>query len=102
MLVYRIKSPQASAEIGFLDKKAILDRALDKSWFAVGDHVKFKKPKRGVIKGVITHIEKDWNLVTWTNGGQCPNNISIQIEEGRGFAKGLIAKTNAKKIIHLE
>lgn len=49
-------------------------------WFAVGDRVKFKKPKRNPWYGTIVDIERDWTKVTWTQGGLCPNFITLQIE----------------------
>ncbi len=104
MLTYQIRSPKAARngnDLPFLDKKAILDRHLDKSWFSVGDRVKFKRPKRSPTKGTITHIEKDWSQVTWTNGGLVPNNISILVDATKGIKPNTTVKTSVKKIIHL-
>lgn len=47
--------------------------------FKVGDSVRFKKPRKNPIRGVIEHIEEDLSKVTWSNGGTVPNYISIRV-----------------------
>lgn len=101
MLTYRIglpketpNPPTSEDDKTFLSKSAILDRALSKMWFAVGDRVKFKKPKRNPWYGTIVDIERDWTKVTWTQGGLCPNFITLQMEKGPNEK----VKTTAKKL----
>lgn len=112
MLTYQIKSTLAQHRrvIGkkceeFLSKEAILKRNLEKTWLAVGDIVRFKKPRRNPVMGVIVHIEDDHDRVTFSNGGTQAMNISVKVDKFQAVDGGLvkygeqIVKTNVKKLV---
>lgn len=96
MLTYQIHHAKGLAKSSYKTKQTILEAALRRSFFKVGDRVKFKKPKRSPIYGTITHIEEAWDLVTWTNGGIHPCNITVLVEDG---VKSFNAKTSAKRLV---
>ena len=104
MLIYQIKGPKVQHEPptgpeAFVSKQAILERQLEKSFFKVGDWVKFKKPKKNPIYGTIIHIEDDHEKVTWTRGGLVPNNITIECEMGSKATREPRLKTCAKRLL---
>ena len=49
--------------------------------FHVGDTVRFKKPKKNPVRGVVFFIEEDINKVRWSNQGSVPNYIHVSVTE---------------------
>ncbi len=83
MLVYRIqKSSAAPSKLGdFLTKEELLKRNITKTWFVVGDKVKFKKPRRNPTYGTITRIEENPALVRWSRSDMVPLNITVAVDK---------------------
>ena len=95
LLTYKIQSLLEQHREPFLSREEILARQLEKNLFKVGDKVKFKKPRRNPVYGVIKSIGTDWKQVNWRNGGLIPNNIEVQTS-----ANDVCMVTNMKRIIY--
>jgi hypothetical protein len=69
----------------------------------VGDKVRFKKPKKHKIYGVITQIDENIDDVTWTQNGMVPNYIHVEIAQSnkRGEIKKQLLKTHEGKIMYI-
>lgn len=89
----------------FHSREATLKRNIEKTWFKVGDRVRFKKQKKGAIYATIVEIIEDPDKVSWSHGGLCPMNIVIDVEKkdrANGVAYGTERmKTNVKKLVYV-
>ena len=118
MLTYQIKNliaphsntfvligPPKKEEVAdiYLSRKAIMDRQISNSIFKVGDHVKFKKPKRNPIYGVIQHIEDNPNKCEWKMTS--PQNIAVSVplvDPHSNIEYGSqIINTNMRRILYI-
>lgn len=95
-MIYKIQSLAEQHRESFLSKEEILARQLEKTTFLVGDRVKFKKPRRNPVYGVIKSIGTDWKQINWRSGGLTPNNIEVQTS-----ANGVCMVTNMKRLIYV-
>lgn len=110
MLTYHvasIKAPRKGAPVSvtmdYMSREEVLQRNLDKTWFKIGDRVKFKKPRRPGIYGTVVDIITDINQVTWSKGHLIPMNIVVEVDKidkanGTIFGKDRV-KTNIKKLV---
>ena len=107
MLTYKILKPKVRRKIGVAgvksfndkEKEIVLRANLDKNYFNVGDKVKFKKPRRNPLTGVIVAIQDKLSEVTWVNGGTTPMNIVVEVTRNSGMTERV--KTNVKKLLYL-
>ena len=107
MLTYKILKPKVRRKIGVArvksfndkEKEIVLRANLDKNYFNVGDKVKFKKPRRNPLTGVIVAIQDKLSEVTWVNGGTTPMNIVVEVARNSGMTERV--KTNVKKLLYL-
>ena len=90
MLTYAIfKSKESNGE--FLSREQVLDRNLARTFFKVGDVVRFKKPRKPVVSGTIVDIQEKVGEITWGHGGLVPMNIIVEVN-------GTRVKTNVKRL----
>ena len=94
MFTYRIKHRSSPTAESSTHKEVILRNALARCQFVIGDHVRFKA-KRGHY-GVIVDIESHMDKITWTHGGLCPANITVDLDKGNGDI--MRVKTSYKKL----
>lgn len=107
LLTYKILKPKARHKIGVAgvksfneeEKKLVLRANLIKNFFNVGDKVKFKKPRRNPLTGVVVAIQSEMSEVTWVNGGTTPMNIVVEVARNSGTTERV--KTNVKKLLYL-
>lgn len=64
-----------------MDKQMILNRHLNKSFFTIGDRVRFKKPKRNPRYGTLVHCEEDAGKCEWRNNGTVPLFLTIDVDK---------------------
>jgi len=107
LLTYKIQKPKAPRKLGQVsDKQTVLSSYLAKCPFMVGDKVKFKKPRRNPVTGIVLHIENEPENVTWSHGGFVPMFIVLsvdKIDKATGLVYGYDrVKTTTRKITLLE
>jgi len=111
LLTYRISKFKVPRKVGAPvksfnseDKEKLLHANLNKTFFRVGDTVKFKKPRRNPLVGVVVGIQTKVDEVTWVNGGTSPMNIIVEVVKGSNGAtpKTERVKTNVKKLLFVE
>jgi hypothetical protein len=111
LLTYRISKSKAPRRVGqavktfnYEDKEKLLHSNLNKTFFRVGDIVRFKKPRRNPLVGTVIEIQSKVSEVTWVNGGTSPMNIILEVVKGSNGAtpKTERVKTNVKKLLFVE
>ena len=101
MLTYKIQKQKATlskTDVVVADREQILARHCARCWLHIGDTVKFKKPKRNPIYGVIIDIQTEVKNVVWSQDN-VPYNIVLEVaKEGKMPER---VRTNAKKLVYV-
>jgi len=104
LLTYRILKHKVQRDVllPVEARQVILKRELGKSHLKIGDKVRFKKPRRNPIKGIIKDILSDMKDVKW-GPGSCPLNVVVEVDKVDvksriSYGKEII-HTNMKKLI---
>jgi hypothetical protein len=61
-------------------KQECFERHFTRCFLKTGDRVRFKKPKKRPIYGVVDHVETDISKMFWSESSDVPKYIRISID----------------------